>query len=292
MTDEKNLISAVILTYNEEKNIPACLESLTPLSAEIFVVDSGSGDGTVLIAKKYTSKIYTHPFETHAKQWNWALQNLPVSGEWVLALDADQRLTPELAKEIQEMLENPPNGIGGFYLPRRQIFRGQWIRYGGYYPKYLLKLFKQGKVRCDENELLDFRFYVKGNTTKLRSDLIEDNLNEKDLRFWTAKHTRFAKLQAQEELLRRRNGVGWSIQPSLFGTPDQRTLWMKQLWYRLPLFLRPFLYFFYRYFIRLGFLDGTQGLIFHFYQGFWYRMLVDINLYKLRKASAHDPARR
>lgn len=278
-------ISAIVLTYNEELNIENCLQGLCDWATEIFIVDSGSQDRTLEIAEKYKAKVFSHSFKTHAKQWNWAFQNLPIASEWILALDADQRLTPELWEEITEVLKSPPRDIDGFYLCRRQIFRGRWIRHGGYYPKHLLKLFRRGKVKSDENELLDFRFYVPGKTAKLHHDLIEDNQNDLNLNFWISKHTRFADLQAQEEFLRRRNGIRWTVQPSLFGTPDQRTLWLKNLWYHFPLYLRPFLYFFYRYLLRLGFLDGKQGFIFHFLQSLWYRLLVDIKIDELRRSS-------
>ena len=280
-TDAK--LSAVILTYNEEKNIELCLQSLKGLASEIFVVDSGSTDRTLDIVKQRADKVYFHLFETHAKQWNWALQNLPINGDWILCLDADQRLTPELREEIQAALKNSSAGIDGYYLNRRQIFLNRWIRYGAYYPKYLLKLFRKGRGRSDENELLDFRFYVSGKTAKLRNDLIEDNQKDNDLKVWKAKHVHFAEIQAKEESSRRKNGTGWSAKPNPAGTPDQQILFLKNVWYRTPLYLRSFLYFFYRYFLRLGFLDGKEGLIFHFYQGFWYRMLVDIRLSELRK---------
>lgn len=276
-------LSAIVLTFNEDKNIEFCLKSLKGLTSEIFIVDSGSSDQTLGIASRCTEKIYTHPFETHAKQWNWAFQNLPIAGEWILALDADQRLTPELQKEIEIVLKDCPDDVDGFYLNRRQIFQNRWIRHGGYYPKYLLKLFRRRKGQSDENELLDFRFYVSGKTAKLQNDLIEDNQKDNDLDVWMAKHTRFAKLQAKEEMLRLQNGSVWKLQPSLSGTPDQQTLFMKNLWYHMPLFLRSFLYFFYRYFIQLGFLDGKQGLIFHFYQAFWYRWQVDYYLSQMKK---------
>lgn len=279
----KPATSAIVITFNEEKNIEKCIESVAYWANEIFIVDSGSSDRTLEIAKNFTGKIYHHPFETHARQWNWAFRNLPISSEWILALDSDQKVTPELAREIQQALADVPENVDGFYICRKQIFQGRWIRHGGYYPKYLLKLMRRNRVHCDENELLDFRFYVPGRTRKLQSDLIEDNKKDNDLSVWRAKHTRFAKLQAEEEFRRRRNGSHWSIHPSLFGTPDQKTLWLKNIWYHLPLYLRPFLYFFYRYFLRFGFLDGKQGLIFHFYQGFWYRLLVDIRLGELRK---------
>ncbi len=280
-------LSVVVLAYNEGRNLTACLKSVAGWVQEIFVVDSGSTDDTLKIAERYGAKVISHPFESHAKQWNWAFDHLPMTSSWILSLDSDHRITPELANEIVQVMKDEKRVISedihGFYMKRRQIFRNQWIKHGGYYPKRLLKLFRKGKVRCDENELLDFRFYVEGKTENLKHDLIEDNQNELDITFWIAKHNRFAVLQAQEEFKRRQHKVSWLIKPLFYGSPDQRILWLKERWYRMPIYIRPFLYFFYRYFLRFGFLDGKQGFIFHFLQGFWYRLLVDIKLDELRQ---------
>ncbi len=281
-------ISAVILTLNEELNLSDCLASLEGLCHDIIVVDSGSTDGTLEIAKRYSARILQHPFETHAKQWNWAFQNIPFQGNWILALDADQRVSPGLRDEIAAVLHSIPADTDGYYLPRKQIFRGRWIRYGGYWPKYLLKLFRNGTGQADERELLDFRFYVRGKTALLKNPLIEQNENEQAILFWLKKHLRFIELLAQEEYGRRQNKNGWAIRPSTTGTPDQKVLWRKNLWYRMPLFIRPFLYFGYRYFIQLGFLDGPQGFLFHFLQGFWFRLMVDVRLAELDKEHARS----
>jgi len=277
-------VTVVILAFNEEANLPACLESVSDWSQEIWVVDSGSKDKTQRLATGFGARIVEHSFESHAKQWDWALRHLPITAEWVLGLDADQRLSPELREEVISLFSEEKEelaGIDGIYLKRKQIFRGQWIRHGGYYPKYLLKLFRKDKVQVDIHDLIDHHFYISGKTLKLSENLVEENLKESDLKFWIEKHRRYARLHAAQELRQRRNGKR-PISPSFFGTPDQLTLRLKTVWYRLPLFVRPFLYFFYRYFIRLGFLDGTEGLVFHFLHGFWYRMLIDIHLNKLR----------
>jgi hypothetical protein len=237
------------------------------------------------LASRHGAEVITHPFETHAKQWNWALRTLPFSREWTLCLDADHRVTVELADEIARLFRDGVSlsDVDGFYVKRRQVFRGKWIRHGGYYPKYMLKLVRHHQSWCDERELIDFRLYVKGPTRLLQHDVIEANENEADISFWIAKHNRFASLQAKEEMRRAHDRVVWAITPSLFGTPDQRVLWLKDRWYRMPLYVRPFIYFFYRYVLRLGFLDGKEGFVFHFLQAFWYRLLVDINLDDLRR---------
>ena len=258
---------------------------MSSLAGEIFVVDSGSSDRTVDVARRHGAEVITHAFETHARQWNWALRSLPFSREWTLCLDADHRVTVELADEMARLFSDGVSlsGVDGFYVKRRQVFRGKWIKHGGYYPKYMLKLVRHQQSWCDETELIDFRLYVKGSTQSLRHDVIEANEKEADISFWIAKHNRFASLQAKEEARRARDRTPWAVTPSLFGTPDQRVLWLKDRWYRMPLYVRPFIYFFYRYILRLGFLDGKEGFVFHFLQAFWYRLLVDINLDDLRR---------
>jgi hypothetical protein len=136
-------------------------------------------------------------------------------------------------------------------------------------------MFRRDMVSLDEADLVDHHFIVRGPTAILRGDLVEDNRNEAAIAVWIAKHNRYAVLQAQDEANR------WASADAprgrLAGTPDERTIWMKRVWNRMPLFARPFGYFVYRYVFRLGFLDGKQGFIFHFMQAFWYRLLVDIN---------------
>jgi glycosyltransferase involved in cell wall biosynthesis len=245
---------------------------------EVFVVDSGSTDGTRDIARRLGASIVEHPFESHSRQWDWALRNLPLRAEWVLGLDADQRVSPELAVEIQAMFRAGLENIQGVFIKRRQIFRGRWIRHGGYYPKFLLKLFRSSVVRIDENDLVDHHFHVNGVTAKLKYDLIEANRKEDDISFWIEKHSRYAVKLAAEEFRRREGLREDPISAAWLGNPDQRTLQMKKFWLRMPLYVRPFLYFFYRYFFQLGFLDGKEGAIFHFMHAFWYRLLIDIHL--------------
>jgi glycosyltransferase involved in cell wall biosynthesis len=274
-------VTVVVLTWNEERNLEACLESVTPFAQHVFCVDSGSTDRTLEIARCHGATVVSHPFETHAAQWAWALEHLSIATDWVLGLDADQRVTPELADELADLLVRPSNdGPRGYFIKRRQVFRGRWIRHGGYYPKYLLKLFRRDAVRIDLDDLVDHHFAVAGPTGKLQSDLVEDNRNEAAIEAWTAKHNRYAVLQARQELADARAvrvGLG-----SLWGSPDDRTRWLKQTWRGLPLFVRPTLYVVYRYVLRLGFLDGKEGFLFHVLQAFWYRLLVDANIDELR----------
>jgi glycosyltransferase involved in cell wall biosynthesis len=132
-------VSVVVLTKNEERNLGPCLESVRDWAEALFVVDSGSADGTVALAESLGARVSVHPFDGHTRQWRWALSTLPIETPWVLGLDADQRVTPELAESIVAAIAGADaESLAGAFVNRRQIFRGRWIRHGGYYPKYLL----------------------------------------------------------------------------------------------------------------------------------------------------------
>ncbi|MGN6136023.1 MAG: glycosyltransferase family 2 protein [Aureliella sp.] len=282
-------VTVVVLTFNEEINVQRCLESVAGWAQEIVVVDSFSTDATVEIARRYTDRVVQHKYEGHAQQWGYALKELEFSTEWIFAMDADFVLTDGLRKAIDQAIasENATD-IHGYYVRHKQIFRGKFIRFGTIYPRYWLRLFRHGKGFVDELDLVDLHFYVDGKTAKLEYDLIEDNHKERDIGFWVNKQVKFAKKQALEELKRLDKNMSFPVRPSLFGSPDQRTLWLKSRWYRMPLFIRPILYFVYRYFLRLGFLDGREGFVYHFTQALLYRLLVDIELYDLRAARAAE----
>lgn len=280
-------IAVVVLAFNEARNLPACLASVAGWTPEVFVVDSGSTDGTADLARQSGAIVVDHAFDSHARQWQWALATLPIRASWVLGLDADQRVSPELWSSIAAVVTNAGDtGPNGYFMARRQIFRGRWIRHGGYYPKYLLKLFRRSAVTIDDTDLVDHHFHVSGRTAILRGDLIEDNQNEAAIAVWTEKHNRYAVRQAQQEAGR--------VPPvplrALWQSPDGRTRWLKRQWARLPLFARPCLYVFYRYVVRFGFLDGREGFIFHVLQGFWYRLLVDVNIDELKTTAAPSEA--
>jgi hypothetical protein len=211
------------------------------------------------------------------------LENLPIDAEWVLLMEADQSLTPELKQEMEDLFSKGGIEHNGFYIRRKQIFRGKWIRFGGYGSKHLLKLFRRARGELDPKEQ-DTRVYVQGSTAKLRSPLIEQNEKEERILFYLEKHLRYADAFAGEEFERARTGFAFKYQPSWIRSPDHRVLRMKSLYYRLPLYGRPFLYFFYRYFFLFGFLDGKVGFLFHFLQSFWFRLVIDARLEELRKS--------
>lgn len=274
-------ISVIVLTYNEEANIVACLNSVKDIASEIFIIDSGSTDATLEIARKYTDKILYHSFENYGKQRNWAMDNLPIKTEWVLNLDADHRLSEELALELKSLFLKPISPeINGFLTSRRSIFLNKWIRYGGHYPTYHCTLFRVGKGKC-EDKLYDQHFLVEGKTAKLKGDIID--VMTESVSTFIERHNRWATLEAEDQFYRVSQNNDDLIRASLHGNAIQRRRYIKSIYERFPLFVRPFIYFIIRYFIKLGFLDGMRGLIFHFLQGFWFRFLVDVKIYELRK---------
>lgn len=276
-------LSVIILTLNEELNLPECLASIRALSADIFVVDSGSTDATRELATAAGCQVYEHPFENYAVQRNWAFDNLPIKTEWILCLDADERLMPELVDEIVTVLSHEGHEYAGFLINKRSFFLGKWIRYGGQYPSYHLRLFRTGQGRC-ENRLYDQHFVVNGKLGKLNSDYVD--VIASDLTEWTARHNRWATMEARE-ILRQMNSREEDnrdmVKPKLFGNPIERKRYLRtRVYQRFPLFVRPFLFWIYGYIFKLGFLDGAAGLIFHTLQRFWFRFLIDAKLYELK----------
>jgi len=266
-------ISVIILTYNEELNLENCLKSISDWANEILIVDSYSTDKTLEIAKKYGAKITQHPFENQARQFNWALDSLKIKNDWILRLDADEYLTKELKQEIGDVLakesisinqlnQHKSAAVNGYYIKRRVYFMGRWIKHGGYYPTWFLRLFRKGKAKSEIRKVDEHVVLTEGEAGKLKNDFIHDD--RKDLTWWTDNHNDYSSREAADFL------------SEDYGSRKKR------YYYRLPMFCRAFLYFIYRYFFRLGFLDGKQGLIYHFLQGFWYRFLVDAKIYEKR----------
>jgi glycosyltransferase involved in cell wall biosynthesis len=286
-------VTLIITTRNEESNVEKCLQSAYGFIDQIFVIDSDSEDGTVSISRRYAEVVNLAYDHSKIIPWiyQWGLDNLPIRNDWVMILEADQALTPELKQEMAALFSKPAISENGFYVRRQQVFRGKPLRFGGYGSKYMLKLFRKAAGELDPGET-DTRVYVKGQVGTLKFPIIEENRKEDEILFYLQKHLRYADVFAREELQRRQEGFNWKQEPKLFGTPDQRILWLKQLYFRLPLFVRPFIYFFYRYIILLGILDGIQGGIFHFLQAFWFRLVWDIRLQELQKNSQAVSAQR
>jgi len=277
--------SFIILTFNEEQHLPRLLKSIADLNASIYILDSGSTDETLKIAEGFKAEVKINPFENHPKQWDFALKNFDIQTPWIIGLDADQIVTPELFELLKNFKDENYKNTNGIYFNRKNFFKGKWIKYGGFYPKYLLKMFRTNIGYSDLNENMDHRFIVPGQTEIWKNGhILEENLKENKISFWIAKHNRYSDLIAEEEIERLNNLRNQTITPNFWGSPDERNAWLKRLWWKLPLGLRPFLYFSYRLIFKLGILDGSTGILFHFLQGFWFRLIVDVKIKEMIKS--------
>lgn len=271
--------SFIVLTFNEEQHLPRLLNSISKLAAPLYILDSGSTDGTLKIAEHFGATVKYNAFENHPKQWDFALKNFDIQTPWIIGLDADQIVTPELYEQLANFDLEVYKDINGIYFNRKNFFKGKWIKFGGYYPKYLLKMFRTGVGFSDTNENMDHRFVVTGKTAIWKKGhILEENLKENEISFWINKHNRYSDLVADEEIERMQALRSQTIKPKLFGDPYQRMAYLKRMWWNMPRFLRPFLYFGYRMTFQLGIFDGRTGILFHFLQGFWFRLIVDIKI--------------
>lgn len=263
-------LAAIILTKNEELRLPACLESLAGVASEVFVIDSLSTDRTVEIAQRYGARVLAHPFVNQADQFNWALANVETKAGWILRMDADERLSPELRRELAERLPGLDPRVAGLMLPLRIDFLGRTMRHGDSYPVWLLRVWRNGLGKYEEAWMDEHIVLTRGEVLNLHGDLIHEIPNS--LSEWTLKHDGYAARECKDLI-----AEAAAPQPHLTRKLNKR------LYLRLPPFYRAFIYWLYRYFFRLGFLDGKEGMIYHFLQGFWYRFLIDAKLYEMRK---------
>ena len=278
-------LAAIILTYNEELHIERCIRSLQDVADEIFVVDSFSTDRTLELAKSMGVTVCQNPWKNHATQFNWGLENCKIQSDWILRMDADEYLSEELKNEIITELPAFPKEVTGLIMNYRHYFLGRWIKHGTRYPIPLLRIWRNGKGNI-ENKWMDERVVLyEGTTHKLKSDFIHDDLN--DISFFINKHNGYASREAIDMLMKEFSLRNLNEEQNR--NKQHFNLYLKNKFYSNSfLFVRSFVYFIYRYFFRFGFLDGKQGLIYHFLQGFWYRFLVDAKIYELKKRMNND----
>lgn len=275
-------VSAIVLTLNEAQHLGRCLASLEGVVDSVLVVDSFSTDETVAIAAANGAAVLQRKWVNHATQFNWALTQLDGSADWVMRIDADEYLTPELAAEIKERLPLVGGTVDGVVCGRRMVFQGALIRHGGMMDIGALRIFRYGRGQC-ENRWMDEHIKVSGPTVSFRGALIDDNLNS--LSWWTEKHNRYASREAVD-LLNLRFGFYPvdSVASLENGSQASFKRWIKERVYaRLPAGFRALVYFLYRYVMLAGFLDGRAGTTFHVLQGFWYRYLVDAKVKEVER---------
>lgn len=269
-------LSVIILAFNSSDTIATTLEQAKEISDDLVVVDSFSTDATVALCRRYGATVIQHAFESYGVQRNWAIDHLDLRYPWQLHLDADERLTPPLIASIRALPEDP--SADGYLIGRLVQFLGRELRHGGMSPTWHLRLFRNGMGRCEERRY-DQHFYLsQGKTGSLRGFMVDEirmSISE-----WTTRHNRWSDAEVEEQL---RAAENQKIKPRLSGNPLERKRYLRRLYNRAPLFVRPYALFGYRYFLRLGFLDGKEGFIFWTLQTFWFRFLIDSKLYEQRQ---------
>lgn len=276
-------LTIIILTKNEEQNLKKCIASFKNVAQRIAIIDSYSTDNTVELAKLLGAEVYEHRFESHAAQFNWALENVGIQTEWVMKVDADEEFTIELAEEIDEKLDKLPKNVNGVILRRRVYFMGRWLKHGGKYPELLLRIFRMGHG-MSEMKLMDEHLIVTdGDVVTFKNDFLDNN--NKSLEWWISKHNWYSNKEVLEQQTKFDEVNGReSVEETSASTQAKAKRFIKKYgYYSLPRFFRAHMYFVYRYYLRLGFLDGIEGKIYTFLQAYWYRYLVDAKMYECEK---------
>ncbi len=268
-------MTVIILTKDEEANIKRCIESVQSLAKRIVVVDSGSTDNTVVIAKALGADIYRHPWKHYADQFNWALDNTDIKTKWVFRFDADECMTPELLEEITVACNMHQNdNVHAMMMRYKIFFLGKFLKHGGAYPFLKITIFKPEYGRFEDRALGEHVVMREGNTINLKNDCIHYDF--KDLTSFVDKHNKYATRELVDYL---DISHGRELK-SLYGQPEKARKLRDNFYYKFPLFWRAKLYYWYRYYVKMGFLDGTPGKVFAFIQAYFYRFLVDAKIYE------------
>lgn len=279
-------LHAIILTLDEEQHIARCIESIRAHCTSILVIDSGSRDRTLEIARDLGAETVVHPFTTHAAQVNAAIDMLADKPGWRLRIDADEYLEPGSGERMLAAIAHAPADCAGLTVRRHICFLGRKIRWGGIEPNPQLRVWRGGLGRS-EQRWMDEHIVVNGKVAATTVDMTDENLNS--VTWWTTKHNGYASREAVQVLLAEAGqAVTGEHSARLAFVPSVKRAIKTHVYNRLPLALRSMAYVFLRYVLLLGFLDGREGFYFHFLQGFWYRTLVDAKITDVKQAMRHN----
>lgn len=268
-----NNISVVILTYNEIENIPFAIENVKPWASEIVILDSYSSDGTVEFCKEQGCKVFQRKFDNFSNQRKYALNELPIASDWIFVLDADELLTDELKAEIESEISNPK--FDAYFIKRRFYWQGKWIK-RGYYPTNLLRFGKKGLITCDDRQINEHIICRTESVGQFENDFVD--FNRKSITDWIDKHNKYSTAEAEALLVKDTSKY------RLWGSQYERKRWIrKNVWNKLPVFIRPLLYMLYRLFIKGGCLDGARAMQYHFLHAFIYRCLIDLKYLETKR---------
>lgn len=277
-------ITAIILTYNEELHIRRCIENMMQVCQSVYVVDSYSTDRTCQIASELGAVVLQNKYVNQAQQFQWALENCPVETDWTIRMDADEYLTDALIAEIQRKTVDLPAGVTGVSFKLNVRFMNHTIRFGMPRPVRILRMWRTGKAYMEQRWMDERMVLTEGEAVTFKHFFIDENLN--GLTEWTQKHNNYSNREILTHLDKRYGLFEKGASEELKGRNRR-----KSTYYRLPRFLRAFMYFFVRYVFFLGFLDGVPGFVWLKLQAYWYRFLVDAKLLEMEKRLGKNPER-
>lgn len=284
-------VTTIILTYNEELHIRRCLENVCPFSKKVYVIDSPSTDRTVEICNEFENvEVVVHKYPgNQATQYNWAIDNLKIDTEWTMRIDADEYYLPELVEEMQQKVPSLPKDVTGIEFKRKHIFMGKWVKHG-IYPVIMMRMCRTGCGRYADRLMDEHMVLNQGRSIVMDNDFCDHSLiNVSD---YCKKHLDYAQREAAVILAERYDLKTESKQSGQFSDLKEDESLGKQAeakhkkkggYNKLPLFWRSFAYFVFRYICKGGFLDGKEGFVFAFIQGWWFRMMVDVKILEARK---------
>lgn len=280
-------ITAVVLTYNEEIHIRRCLENLRQFAKRIIVVDCFSKDKTCEIACEMGAEVIQHAWPgNQAEQFNWLIDNTPIHTGWILRLDADEYLMPDLIEELREKLPNMNQGVSALSLSLARAYYGKILHHGIVNGIRIVRIFRTGKARYEKRIMDEHLSILEGETIELKHQFVDDNLM--NIGQFTIKHENYASREAALLLDAEYHLSDVSQFSKDHGEEVEKKRAQKAKYARMPLFWRAFAYFVYRYIVKLGFLDGKEGFLWDFLQGWWYRTLVDAKVFEVKKACGND----
>ncbi|MCF2660307.1 glycosyltransferase family 2 protein [Parabacteroides distasonis] len=273
-------ITFIILTYNEEIHIGRVIENILPIANKIIVVDCYSTDKTCEICKQFDKvQVVQHKWPgNQAKQFNWALDNINIDTQWVFRLDADEYLTEELIYELKAKLHNLSENVSAIVFPLGRAFLGSLLKHEEV--NYMIRMFRNGKARYGDSLMDEHLQVTEGEIVTFVNKFIDDNRNT--LTFFLDKHIKYADREARQMLATDLLDVD-KEKNSDFCNEVKIIKKKKEKYAKLPMFWRAFFYFCVRYFIKLSFLDGKEGFLWCFFQGWWYRTLVDAKILEIKK---------
>lgn len=275
--------TAIIMTKNEEKNIADCLQSMKNFAKRCVVIDCGSTDNTVALAKENGADVYFHEFEYYAKQFNWGIDNCDITTEWIIRLDADERFPEKLCEEIEDIIaKNKDGDMNGITIEADFFFLGRCMKYG-LRNKRKMMLFKKEFGRIEDRRRDAHSVISQGVSVSAKNRFLHYDF--KDLDNYIRRYNWYATREMQD-YIDFKNGASTEIKTDKAIIKQRKKKF--GFYYKMPKYIRAWAWFIYNYIFRFGFLDGKEGLVFYFLECYWYRFLVDSKIYEYEKCGGGE----